>query len=169
MQYGDLFYDEEEDEEGEEMQAAGFYDEEEIADFLTWDTEDDTTEPPTTEESQTVNEAIQEISSHPTHQSNNPLVLDAPAHHMPRLNNSLRQLVLQWILDRKIGPDPRHGSMIECANLFGYTPKTVSRVWNRAKAQKQPGKPYNADNKMINCGRKRITVDPTKVKGLTMD
>ncbi|XP_021858883.2 uncharacterized protein [Spinacia oleracea] len=96
-----------------------------------------------------------------------------PNHHKPktpRINNELRLEILLFLLNRQIpGLDTLlYGTVRDAMVHFGYTRKTIGKLWNRAKRQKQAMDSYILERKYHNCGRKNIQVTYDSIASIGM-
>ncbi|KAL6508986.1 hypothetical protein OROHE_021545 [Orobanche hederae] len=75
------------------------------------------------------------------------------------LSNDERQLIHLALLKRSVNGKLRKGTIIEIAQKFSKSPRTISRIWMRVKNSSPNGQADVHHRKTKNCGRKRITID----------
>ncbi|GJX13706.1 hypothetical protein Tco_0205464 [Tanacetum coccineum] len=75
-----------------------------------------------------------------------------------------RQAIYQALLQESFNGQLRKGSISEVASSFSVCPKTVSRIWYRAKFQVDHGLNVDLSSKMPTVvGRKRVQIDMDEV------
>lgn len=84
-------------------------------------------------------------------------------HHKPlkpRVGNEMRLEILVFLLERRKPWLNKliYGTIKEASLHFGYTPRNIGKIWNKAKRQKEAMQTYDLSNKYHNCGRKRVQV-----------
>ncbi|XP_056689685.1 uncharacterized protein [Spinacia oleracea] len=89
----------------------------------------------------------------------------------PRLSWDTRLQILMWLLNNHIKGEkgkPYFGAMAHVARIYNCHPRTVSRIWKTARAQKEAFQRYNMATKAKNAGRKRIQVEQDSITELSM-
>lgn len=71
------------------------------------------------------------------------------------LTNAERTAVLQELLARSTHGELQRGALSEVAVSFGVHTRTIARLWARAQASKQDGKPMDVSTRKQNSGRKK--------------
>ncbi|XP_021856396.1 uncharacterized protein [Spinacia oleracea] len=90
-------------------------------------------------------------------------------HPKRRMLSSQNKLhILIWLLDRATRGKKEYGSIIAASTHFGVTTRTISRIWNTARRQKQAMRRYNLATLHHNADRKRIQLDIDELTKLAM-
>ena len=79
----------------------------------------------------------------------------------PRLNNEEKQQIIQALLSKKVCNARLRGVITKVSNQFGYSRKTIGKLWNKALWNKEANKPYYVPRLYNSCGRKKVLlIDP---------
>lgn len=84
------------------------------------------------------------------------------------LSNKKRHEIFSALLERSIGGKLANNVTRDVSLQFSVSIATVQRIWKRAKATANSGRVNVSHRRTGNCGRKRITIEPTQVAGVPL-
>ena len=85
------------------------------------------------------------------------------------LTNPQRLHVFQLLLKDYDGKKLKHGSIKQLAESFSVSTKTIAKIWKLGSSFIASGAPVDVSHKRTkNVGRKRMEIDPEKVKAIDL-
>ncbi|XP_021840380.2 uncharacterized protein [Spinacia oleracea] len=104
----------------------------------------------------------------PLHQTGNQQQATQNHPKRRRLSSQNKLHILIWLLDRATRGKKEYGSIKAATTHFGVVSRTISRIWNTTRRQKQAMQRYNLATLHHNAGRKRIQLDIDELTKLAM-
>ncbi|KAG7588840.1 hypothetical protein ISN44_As07g011640 [Arabidopsis suecica] len=84
------------------------------------------------------------------------------------LSNEERQEIFGALLERSIDGKLSRNATREVSNQFSVPIVIVQRIWKRAKETAASGKVNVSHRRTWNCGRKRISIEPTQISHIPL-
>ncbi|KNA08075.1 hypothetical protein SOVF_165830 [Spinacia oleracea] len=113
---------------------------------------------------------IEESGTSQDHQTTTPLNIGHHKPGKPRVAVGLKLEILIFLLGRKKPGLEKviKGTIKEASIKFDYTPRTIGKIWNKARRQKEAMQTYDFSTNFHKCGRKIVEVPYESIVAIEM-